>query len=141
MLSIVLLVISSLVVILLESSLMAWPWVLWSLWWWSLRLDWSRLVWLAVISGVVLDVGVGRTTGVGAIFLWIFVVGLMMIRTWLSIDSVGEKIWLIVASASWGYYFGGLRGVGALAVVVLASVVVIWGGRRIESGRDIRLRR
>ena len=139
--SIVLLGFVALLAVLAESSLVGWPLLIWVLWWWSSRVGWHILVWAAVVFGVILDILLVKVVGVGAIGLWIFVTALVLIRSWFAGGGWGENVWVVLVSVLWGYWAGGIRGIGNLLVIVVLAIAVMWLGRRVGVGREIRLKR
>jgi len=111
------------------------------MWWWLGRVDDRVLLWLAIITGVLLDVMLGRLVGIAAIWLWLVIVVAMLLQRWFAGESGVERIWVVVNSLVWGWFFGGVRGVMGMGLLLGVSVVVVLMSSWRSWGREIRLRK
>ncbi|OQA83024.1 MAG: hypothetical protein BWY29_00575 [Microgenomates group bacterium ADurb.Bin238] len=132
---------SLMISVLVESSVWLWPWSLWVMWWWLGRVDDRVLLWLAIITGVLLDVMLGRLVGIASIWLWLVIVVAMLLQRWFAGENGVERIWVVVNSLAWGWFFGGVRGVMGMGLLLGISAVVVLMSSWRSWGREIRLRK
>jgi len=111
------------------------------MWWWLGRVDDRVLLWLAIITGVLLDVMLGRLVGIASIWLWLVIVVAMLLQRWFAGESGVERIWVVVNSLVWGWFFGGVRGVMGMGLLLGISAVVVLMSSWRSWGREIRLRK
>lgn len=125
--------VSVLVAVLVESSLVAVPVVVWLLWSWSKLLSWKQLLWLGLVVGVLLDVLVVRNVGVSSLGLLLFIVVLYLVRTVVK-DVRAEWLMLVVVSIGWSWRMEGV--VSARGMVGVLVALVLWLGLGSWLGRN-----
>lgn len=110
-----------LLAVLLESSFLPLPFLLWWGWWFRPRVPISRLVWFGVILGVLLDVAVVRMISVSALALWFFFLGLELLKQF-SQETLTEKGYVVICCLLWSYFFGGVQGILPSLMVALLTL-------------------
>ncbi len=134
-------IVLGLVVVLGESSLIAWPLVLWYVWWVA-EMDEKWLLVMIVVWGCWLDVLTVRWIGVSAIGLLMFWAGWRQLTIVFRGSWQAEVGWLVVTSLIWyGWLGGGGKGLWGWVVVGIAVVAMVVARRQLVGSRDIRLLR
>lgn len=124
-----------LLAILMESSLLAWPFLVWLLWWWSDQMEMKYLVWIALLSGAIVDVLNVKTVGLTSLGLLVF----LFILGWVkkNFEEMPLLEWALVVISSlvlsyvWGYWHGVMEGVIIVGMTLLIMMIAsIRGGHK-----------
>lgn len=132
------LVMVGLLAVLLESTLLAWPFVVLFIWW-SERADERLLVILMVILGVILDGLQVRWLGVSSLALLGYWVVLRFLRVTFAGAVQLEIIWTLIISGVWYVMLGERGGWGEMILMGIIFFVVMIGGENLKQ-KEIRLK-
>lgn len=123
----------------IESSFLAWPFLLLFVWWVS-EADERLIMVLILILGVVLDILMVRLIGVSAICLLVFWAVIKLINQSLGGVLVAQAIYLFISSLLWLNFLG--HGVSLLNLVLMESLlmVIVFMRGRVLFKKEIKLR-
>lgn len=130
-----LLILLGLLSVLIESSLLAWPFVV-VFAYLIAEVDSKFEIFLLMVLGVVLDILMVRTVGISSLALLVFFGILIYLRKSFSGNLRIEGLWLLVSALVWNMYLGMGKGYFVLSVGVVA---LIFFSRQLVS-REIKLR-
>lgn len=132
------LVVVGVLAVLLESTLLAWPFLLLFVWW-SERSDERLLVVLMMVLGVILDGLQVRWLGVSSLALLGFWVGLRFLRVTFAGAVQLEIVWTLIVGGVWYVVLGERGGWGEAILMGIIFFAVMIGGENLKQ-KEIRLK-